>query len=110
MWPASDDLQRQRHRSPAAQAQRGETPAAAASAQLVEQGGQHAGAGCADGMAERDGAAIDVDAVPVEPQGVAIGQDLGSERLVDLDQVEVVEGDPQLFNQAPDASATAVIG
>src|SRR5229473_1217059 len=52
----------------AADAQRGEAFLGVAPRHLVEQRHQDAGAGCADRMPERDGAAIDVDlaGVPAE--------------------------------------------
>ena len=54
-------------------------------------------AGCADGVAERDPAAVDVDHVVGESElGLRAGDD-GAERLVDLHHVEVGGGDPGLL-------------
>src|SRR5574338_1717177 len=88
------------HRSPAAQAEGGEAPATTAPPQLVQQRGQDARPGGADGVAEGDGTAVDVDAIPVEAELVAIGQDLRREGLVDLDQVEIVDAATHLLDQA----------
>src|SRR4029079_11390859 len=49
-------------------------------------------AGRADRMAERDRAAVDVDLVPVEAELATIGESLGGESLIDLDQVEGLQG------------------
>ena len=78
----------------AAEAQRGETVAALAATELVQQRRHDPGAARADRMAERDRAAVDVDLRPVEAELAAVGERLRGERLVDLDQVEVL--DPQL--------------
>ena len=44
-------------------------------------------------MAERDGAAVEIDLVRVEAELAQDGQRLGREGLVELDQVDVVEGE-----------------
>ena len=59
--------------------------------QRVEQRRQHAGAARADRMAERDRAAVHVDAVPVPAQPPAVGERLRRERLVRLDQIVVAD-------------------
>ena len=87
-----------RDRSPAAEAERREALPPAAPPKLVEERRQDARARRADRVAERDRAAVDVDLVPVEAELVAIGQDLRGERLVDLDQIEVVDADPPTFS------------
>src|ERR1700693_2807248 len=71
-----DHLHGQRDRSPAAEAERGEGSPAAATPQLIEEGGQHACAGCPDRVAEGDGAAIDIDPIPIKAERVAVGQHL----------------------------------
>ena len=86
-----DALHRQRHGVAAAQAERGEAGLLAALLQRVEQRDQHARARGADRVPERDRAAVDVDAVPVPAERVAVGQRLRRERLVGLDQVEVAD-------------------
>src|SRR3990172_13179229 len=50
------------------------------------------GPGGPQGVVDGDGAAVDVDLVPVPIELAADGEDLAGERLVDLDQVEVVDG------------------
>ena len=54
-------------------------------------------------MAERDRTAVDVDLVPVEPELAAVGQRLGRERLVDLDEVERVDRQLDAVEQPLDA-------
>src|SRR6202012_4087010 len=64
--------------------------AAVPSAQLAQAGGQHPGAGGADGVAERDNGSVDVEIVRVVPPPAGQhGEDLDRERLVELDQVDV---------------------
>jgi hypothetical protein len=55
----------------------------------VQQRDEDAGAGRADRVAERDGAAIDVDAGWVEPKFGDDGEALRGEGLVDLPQVDI---------------------
>src|SRR6266478_5717754 len=69
----------------AADAQGGEPLAGAAPLHLVEQGHQDAGARRADRVAERDGAAIDVDLRGVPAELLVDGAGLGGEGLVGLD-------------------------
>ena len=54
-------------------------------------------------MTERDRAAVDVDLLPVEPELVAIGEHLRGERLVDLDQVEIVDRAADLLDEPANA-------
>ena len=87
----SDRLDGHRHRAAATQAERRKTLAAAPTPQLVEAAWSSTRAPDAPiGWPRAMAPAVDVDPVPVEAQLVAIGEDLGRERLVDLDQVEVV--------------------
>ena len=64
---------------------------AAAAAQLADEGGGEAGAGAAEGVAEGDRAAVDVELLLVDAELAGAGEDLGGEGLVELDQVDVVE-------------------
>ena len=59
--------------------------------ELVEQGADEHAAGGADRMAERHGAAVDVDLVPIDPGLAQEPHHDRGERLVDLEQVDVVE-------------------
>src|SRR3954447_19226876 len=59
--------------------------------ELVQEGGDQPRAGGAERVPERDRAAVDVDAVHVRLELAAPGRDNGGERLVDLDQVDVVD-------------------
>src|SRR5688500_10650953 len=72
-----------------ATAQRGRADPAAATAQLEAQVQRETGARHADRVPERDGAAVDVDLVQVQPELLGRGQPDRGERLVDLDEVEV---------------------
>src|SRR5687768_9735973 len=70
-------LDRHRHRAAAAQAERGQAEPAAARAKRVDQSDEHARAGGADRVAERDRAAVDVEPIPVEAELAVVGDDLG---------------------------------
>ena len=63
------------------------------------EGGRDPRAGGADRVAERDGAAVHVQALGVEAQLAVAGQHLGREGLVHLDEVEVVEAQRQVLEQ-----------
>ena len=73
----------------AAAAQRRGADAAAAALQLERQVQGDPGAGHADRVAQRDGAAVDVDLVLVDAQLAGRDEPDRGERLVDLDEVEV---------------------
>src|SRR3954454_21717649 len=68
-----------------ADAERRDSVAPAAAAQLVHQRRHQAGAGAAERMAERDRTAVHVELLLVDPQLLDAGEDLGGERLVQLD-------------------------
>ena len=75
----------------------GEQAAAAAGAlERVQQGGEQPGAGGAEGVAERDRAAARVHPGQVGAGLALPGQHDRGERLVDLHQVDVVQGQPGL--------------
>ena len=59
---------------------------------LVEQGDDDTGAGSTNGVAQSDGAAVDVDLAHVEVQLTGHSDGLSSESLVGLDQVDVLDG------------------
>src|SRR5271155_3760609 len=65
-----------------AEAEGGDAALEIAALQFVEQRDQDAGAGCADGMAERDGAAIDVYFFGIEPQHAGYGDGCDRESFV----------------------------
>src|SRR4051794_24064022 len=79
-----DKLYRQRHRLATAQAERCDAALAAVRAQRVQQRDQHPRAAGADRVAQRDRAAVDVQAVPVDAKLAAISDHLRREGLVDL--------------------------
>jgi voltage-gated sodium channel len=59
---------------------------------LVHQRRQHAGPARADRVAERDAAAAEVHLVLGDAQRLDVAEDLRRERLVDLEQVDVLDG------------------
>src|SRR4051794_3020600 len=64
--------------------------------EFVEHGADQDRAGGADGMAERDRAAIDVDPGAVELEVADVFFRNHGKGLVDLEQVDVVDGQPRL--------------
>ena len=84
-------LDDRRHALADADAEGGDAVAAAAAAQLPDEGVSEAGAGAAERVAEGDRAAVDVEPLLVDPELAGAGEDLGGEGLVDLDQVDLVE-------------------
>src|SRR5579884_2338360 len=66
---------------------------AAAAAQLVQQRHEDAASRRADGMADRDGAAVDVDDAGVDLEHLRARDGDGGEGLVDLHEVETVRID-----------------
>ena len=99
----ADALERHGDRAAAAEAQRREAVAALPARELVEQRRHDPGPARADRVAERDRPAVDVDLVPVEAELPAIGEGLGGERLVDLDQVERLDRQLDPVEQPADA-------
>src|SRR5215211_5991751 len=94
-----DALQGDGHALAAGDAEGGQAAPGLLALELMDHGADDAGAGHADGVAEGDGAAVDVGPVPVELQLAVTGQDLGRERLVDLDHVDLGEGPAELGQQ-----------
>src|SRR4051812_40390760 len=81
----------ERHRVAAAEAERREAGGEIPILQRVEQRGEHAAPARPDGVPERDGTAVDVDAVPIPLEPSAVGERLRREGLVGLDEVVVAD-------------------
>src|SRR5215475_6134458 len=75
----------------AADAERGEALLGVALLHFVQQRHQHAGAGGADRVTDRDRAAIDVDLGGIPAEVLVDGAGLRREGLVGLDQIEVAD-------------------
>src|SRR5690606_26286208 len=75
----------------AADAERDQSPAGVAAPHLVQQRDQHPRSGGADRVADGDRAAVHVHPLAVEAEILRDGAGLGRERLVRLDQVDVVD-------------------
>src|SRR3712207_9187517 len=86
----SGHVQDQRVALPAPAAQRGGTHATAAAAQLQRHVEHDPGAAHADRVAEGDRAAVGVDLLRVDPELLRGDERDSGERLVELDQVEVL--------------------
>ena len=97
---AQQRLDDDRDALPAADAGGAEPVAAAPASQRVQQVERDAGAARAERVAQRDRAAVHVGALAVEPQLLLHRQVLGRERLVDLDQVHLVEREPRPLQRA----------
>src|SRR5690349_95634 len=76
---------------PTADASRAEPEALLGATQGVEQMDRDARSGRGEGVADRDGAPMDVRLCPVEPQLLLHREVLGGERLVHLDEVHLLE-------------------
>src|SRR5204863_1954780 len=86
---------------PDADAERCEAVPSAAAAELVQQGHYEARPAHPERMAERDRAAVDVDALGVEAELADHDQALRCERLVELDEIEVLNLHPRAIEQLP---------
>src|SRR5262249_62086254 len=73
-----------------ADAHRLQTKALVGPLEVVQQRGHELGAGAAERMTERDGAAVDVDAAHVWMQLALPRQDDRRERLADLDEIDLL--------------------
>src|SRR5262245_28482025 len=82
--------------------QRGRAQTAAAAAQLEREREHEPGTGHPDRVTQRDRAAVDVDDVPADAEVVHGLQADRRERLVDLDEVEVVNGQALLGQRVLD--------
>src|SRR5277367_1447922 len=82
-----------------AEAEGGDAALEIAALQFVEQRDQDAGAGCADGMAEGDGAAIDVYFFRIELQHAGYGDGCYGERFVQFVEVHFFIAIPAGFLQ-----------
>src|SRR4029079_13305213 len=80
----------------AADAQGGQAPAKVAALQLVDQGAEDHRAGGAERVAHGDGAAVDVGLLVGDPHVLHVAHGDGGEGLVDLEEVDVVDGEPGL--------------
>src|SRR5882757_9534376 len=87
----SDHLDDHRGTHAAARAHGQHADAATSPAQLVDRRGDHPGTGRGDRVAEADARAIDVDDLLVESEFAGTRHGLGGERLVDLEQRDVLE-------------------
>src|SRR6478752_5400371 len=79
------------HAHPAADAHGFQPDRAVGAAQTVDQGAGDPGPAHPEGVPEGDGPAVHVQLVDVDAQVAVAGADLGGERLVDLDEIEVAD-------------------
>src|SRR3954469_23949042 len=84
-------LQDQRHALAPADAHGDQAGGLVVPVQGVEHRVLQPGTGHPEGVADRDGAAVDVQPVEVDPEVLVRRHDLGRERLVDLHQVDVAD-------------------
>src|ERR1044072_5366239 len=89
----SDAFEDRRQALADADAHRRDPVLAAAAAQLTDQGGGEASAGAAERVAEGDRAAVDVELLFVDAELAGAGEHLRGEGLVELDQVDLLEGE-----------------
>src|SRR5206468_8486504 len=84
---------------PAADAHRDEPVARLAATELVQHRPDQARAAHPVGVTDRDRAAVRIQSLRIDPQAVAAVDRLRRERLVELDEVDVLQGDPNLPEQ-----------
>src|SRR3954447_24037137 len=89
---ASDALDDGGDAHAAADAERGQAALQVAALELVDQRAEDHRAGGAQRVAHRDGAAVDVDLLVVQVEVAHEAHGDRGERLVDLEQVDVVDG------------------
>src|SRR3954470_7951974 len=87
---------------PTAEAERCQASTGARVAHRVKWRGGEAGAARADRVPQRDGAAVDVHPAPVPPELLTVGERLGRERLVRLDEVVVADRGARLPHEIAD--------
>src|SRR5690606_41572859 len=97
--PSGERLHQGRDALPPADAGGAEAVAAAPTAQLVKEVDGDPRAGRGERMGECDGPAVDVGALRVEAELPRHRRELRGERLVDLDEVHIVEGEPRLLQR-----------
>ena len=85
-------LYRERDAVAAAQAERRDAAFEIPLLERVEKGREHARAASANRMAERDGATVHVHLARIETQLAQHGNGLDRERLVQFDQIDILEG------------------
>ncbi len=73
---------------------------------FVEERRREARAGAAERVAERDGAAVDVQAIGIDVEFAEAGQDLHGEGLVQFDEIDVLERQAEAGQQFPDRRDT----
>src|ERR1051326_495206 len=84
-------LEQPRRAHPAADAHGDDPPSLLSPPELVEQRSDHSAAGHAGGVADRDRAAVRVELLGVDAEPIAAVDHLRGERLVQLDDVDLVE-------------------
>ena len=87
-----------------ADAKRGDAAAEIALLERREQRDEDARAGCADGMAERAGATVDVDFVVGQTEVAHGSHDDNGEGLVDFEQVDIRKRPARAFKQHADSA------
>jgi hypothetical protein len=97
-----DAFHRDRGRFAAADAERGDAAFQIMRFERVQQRDDQAGAGGADGMAERAGAAIDVEFLAGNSEIALCRHRHHRERLVDLEQVDIADAPADLVEQLAD--------
>ena len=69
----------------------------------MDKGHEHPGAGRTDRVPEGDAAATDVQDILGDPEFLGVAEDLGGERLVELEEIDIVDCPSRLVECAPDA-------
>src|SRR6476469_2903326 len=86
---------------PSAYAHRDQPVPPAPPLQLIQEGRRELGAGATERVAERDRAAVDVQAGGVDREFFQTGENLGGKSLVQLDEIDLIELETDQFEQLP---------
>src|SRR4051794_5879569 len=92
--PSGQALENHRHALATADAHRLQAERLVLGLEAVDQRAGDPGAGHAERVTDGDRSAVHVELVDVDVQVAVARDDLGGERLVDLDEVDVVDGHP----------------
>src|SRR3954447_24078548 len=99
LWGSGSDFEQAGGPHAAADAHRHDDPAHAAATALEQRMPDEAAAGHAVRVADRDAAAVDVELLGIDLERVAAVDDLAGERLVELPQADVLDGQPGVGKQ-----------
>src|SRR5439155_9887510 len=97
-----DPLYRERHSHPAADAERRQPAPGAAALELVKERDDNSRTGSTDRMTQRNRAPVDVQPIARNRHVLQDSEHLRGERFVQLDEIEIVDGEAGTLSQFSD--------